>query len=414
MKQNIAIVGAGVSGLTAALHLEFLGYEATIYEASTSVGGRVKSDELEGYILDHGFQVLLSQYPIAQKYLDYNALDLIPFDSGSYIFKDGKQHIIGDPLRDISFLTSTLFASIGNVSDKLKIFKLSKRVKNKSIEAIFASAEITTLQYLKDFGFSEDILNHFFIPFFGGIFLEQKLATSSRMFEFIFKMFSEGTAVIPKNGMQAIPNQLKSQLKNTQIQFSKKISQIQGNTLIFSDDNKQEVDFCIVATEASDLISNMSSNDMDWKGTQTLYFEVDEIPFKKHLIGLVAHNENSLINSICFPKTKTTEAKNELLSVSVVKTHQFSEYELIQKIKEELDNLFSIIPLKFLKTFDIPKALPHLTNIQYSINPSETQLTDTIFMAGDTMLNGSLNAAMLAGELAAQAVHEKITGTVLG
>ena len=281
MKQNIAIVGAGVSGLTAALHLEFLGYEATIYEASTSVGGRVKSDELEGYILDHGFQVLLSQYPIAQKYLDYNALDLIPFDSGSYIFKDGKQHIIGDPLRDISFLTSTLFASIGNVSDKLKIFKLSKRVKNKSIEAIFASAEITTLQYLKDFGFSEDILNHFFIPFFGGIFLEQKLATSSRMFEFIFKMFSEGTAVIPKNGMQAIPNQLKSQLKNTQIQFSKKISQIQGNTLIFSDDNKQEVDFCIVATEASDLISNMSSNDMDWKGTQTLYFEADEIPLKK-------------------------------------------------------------------------------------------------------------------------------------
>ena len=414
MKQNIAIIGAGVSGLTAALHLESLGYKATIYEASSSVGGRVKSDVLEGYILDHGFQVLLSNYPVAQKYLDYSALELIPFDSGSYIFKGQKQHSIGDPLRDISFLTPTLFASIGKFSDKLKIFKLSKLVKNKSIEAIFASAEVTTINYLKDFGFSEAILNDFFIPFFGGIFLEQELVTSSRMFEFVFKMFSEGTAVIPKKGMQAIPDQLKSKLKNTQVQFSKKVSQIQGNSLVFSDGDKQIIDFCIVATEAGDLISNMSSNEIEWKATQTLYFEVSEVPFKKHLIGLVAHNENSLINSICFPKTKSSEAKNELLSVSVVKTHQFSEYELIQKIKEELDRLFSITPLKFLKCFDIPKALPHLNNIQYSISPSETQLTDAIFMAGDTMLNGSLNAAMLAGELAAEAVHEKITGTVLG
>jgi len=139
MKQNIAIVGAGVSGLVAALYLENLGYSPTIYEASKTVGGRVKSDIFDDYILDHGFQVLLSDYPIAKKYLDYESLDLIPFNSGSYIFKEGKQHTIGDPLRDISLMPSTLFASIGSVSDKFKILKLSKELKNKTIDTIFAS-----------------------------------------------------------------------------------------------------------------------------------------------------------------------------------------------------------------------------------------------------------------------------------
>ena len=235
MNKNIAIIGAGVSGLVAALYLENLGYKPTIYEASETVGGRVKSDIFDGYILDHGFQVLLSEYPIAKKYLDYNDLELIPFKSGSYIYKQGKQYIIGDPLRNLSFLGSTFFASIGSVSDKSKIFKLSKKLKNKSIKAIFASVEITTLEYLKDFGFSEVILNDFFIPFFGGIFLEQELATSSRMFEFVFKMFSQGNAVIPKEGMQAIPNQLKSKLKNTNVEFSKRVNQIQGNSIVFED-----------------------------------------------------------------------------------------------------------------------------------------------------------------------------------
>ena len=414
MKENIAIVGAGVSGLVAALYLENLGYSPTIYEASKTVGGRVKTDMQDEYLLDHGFQVLLSEYPVAKKYLNYNDLELVPFESGAYIYKNGKQLTFGDPLRNISFLWNALFGSVGTTLDRWKIFKLSKYLKNKSLEAIFGSAEVSTFQYLKDFGFSEAILNDFFKPFFGGIFLEKELTTSSHMFEFVFKMFSTGNAVVPKKGMQAIPDQLANKLKNTQILFSKKVAQIQGNTLFFEDRSEQTVGFCILATEAAQLIPNMSSTTMEWKGTQTLYFEIESNIFEKHMIGLVAAQEKSIINSICFPKSEIKKNANQLLSVSVVENHWFSEYELLQQVKEDLIKIFSITTLKYLKTYNIPKSLPVLTNIQYSLNPSECQLTDTVFMAGDTMLNGSLNAAMLSGELAAQAVHEKITGNILG
>jgi len=272
--------------------------------------------------------------------------------------------------------------------------------------------EITTLQYLKDFGFSDAIITDFFKPFFTGIFLEPELITSSRMFEFIFKMFAEGEAVVPAQGIQAIPDQLASNLKQTTIEYGKNVSTIVSNEITFTDNSTQTFDFCIVATEASNLIPNLSNTDMEWKSTQTLYFSIKKKnTFNRNMIGLLANQPDALINSICFPYTENKPEK--LLSVSVVKSHDFSEFELIQQVKKELKQYFNIEPLKYLKTYNVAKSLPNLSDVRYEVHSSETQLTESIFLAGDTTLNGSLNAAMLSGELAAKAVHEKITGTIL-
>ncbi len=411
MDKNIAIIGAGVSGLVAALQLEAYGYKPTIFEADKQVGGRVQSDVIEGYTLDKGFQVLLSAYPMAKKYLDYDVLKLQPFVSGSYIFKNRKRYSIGDPLRDISMLWPTLFSAVGSFSDKLKVFKLNRILSKKSIDAIFDDEALSTHQYLKRFGFSNAIINDFFKPFFTGIFLETDLNTSSRMFEFIFKMFGEGNAVIPGQGIQAIPNQLLHKLKHTNVKYQHHVKTLKEHTLILLDDSKFNFDYCIVATEASSLIPNMANSEIQWKSTQTLYFEVDAaMVFPKNIIGLVADVEDALINSISFPFAKNQP--NKLVSVCVVKHHNLTEDTLITKIKEELKQHFSITTLKHLKTYTIKKALPDLANVSYSVYPSETQLTNSIYLAGDTLLNGSLNAAMLSGELAAKAIHEKISGYV--
>ncbi len=412
MNKQIAIIGAGVSGLIAALQLETYGYKPIIFETDNRVGGRVQSDVIDGYILDRGFQVLLNAYPLAKKYLDYEKLNLKAFAPGSYIFGRDKLLTVGDPIRDFSFLWSTLFSKIGSFSDKLKVYRLTKELREKPIEVIFKEKEISTIDYLKNYGFSLRIIDTFFEPFFAGIFLETDLNTSSRMFEFVFKMFSSGEAAIPAKGMQEIPNQLASKLTRTEFYFGKKVKTIYNNEIIFEDDSKFVFEYCVVATEASDIISNLKGSRVSWKSAYNLYFEVaQKDAFKKPIIGLLANCPNALINSVCFPYTENT--KNKLLSVSVVKATPLQEDELVQIVKDELNNFFNIKPLKYLKTYYIKKSLPNLSNIQYKIHPSETQLTESIFLAGDTLLNGSLNAAMFAGELAAQAVHEKITGTIL-
>jgi len=408
-KHNIVIVGAGMSGLTAALQLEKQGYAPTIIEADVREGGKVQSDTIDGYILDRGFQVLLTAYPLVKKYLNLEKLDVETFKLGSYIFKNKNKQCIGDPLRDRTFLYSTLFSSVGTFLDKLKIFKLKKELEKKSIDIIFKTPEVSTLQYLEDFGFSSKIISEFFKPFFTGIFLETNLKTSSRMFEFIFKMLGEENVVIPKNGMQAIPQQLMLNLKRTKIKFNKKVNAVVGNQITLEDGSKYIFDYCIVATEASGIIPNLSSTKIEWKCSQTLYFEVEKTTvFDKQMIGLLANESNAVINSIYFPFTKNT--KHKLLSVTVVKKHKYSEFELIQQVERELNEYFTIKPIRYLKTYEIPKSLPNLEDMRYDVHFSEMQLTGNIFLAGDTMLNGSINAAMLSGELAAKAVHEKITG----
>lgn len=411
MDKKIIVIGAGVSGLVAALQLEANGYKPTIYEADSRAGGRVQSDVVNGYVLDRGFQVLLSAYPLAKKYLDYKTLNLKSFAAGSYIFKDCKRHCIGDPLRDLSLLLPTIASSVGSASDKIKVFQLKRKLNKKSIDAIFDDESITTLKYLQRFGFSTEIINDFFKPFFTGIFLETELRTSSRMFEFIFKMFGEGNATVPKHGIQAIPNQLLKKLKNTTIKYGHSVKRVNENKAILENNTEIVFDYCIVATEASSIILNLSSSVLKWKRTQTLYFEVNPtMVFPKNMIGLLVDTKHTLINSISFPPSDGQN--NALLSVSVVKQHNLDEVALIAQIKDNLKTQFNITILNHLKTYYIDKALPEIDNVAYAVFPSETQLTNSIYLAGDTLLNGSLNAAMLSGELAAKAIHEKISGYI--
>jgi|TARA_B110000967_G_scaffold105232_1_gene107939 protoporphyrinogen oxidase len=407
---KIHIIGAGISGLIAARVLEDSGFNPVIIEATDRAGGRVKTDILNGFQLDHGFQVLLTSYPAAQKYLDFEALDLQLFLPGASIFKGKKQKIIGDPLRDLSLLFPTLLSGIGSLSDKLRILKLNNYLKKKSLSAIFSDPEQSTFSYLKAYGFSTKIISEFFKPFFSGIFLETQLETSSRMFEFIYKMFGEGDASIPKAGIEAIPMQLLQNLKHTTFNYTTKVASIKDGEVVLENGTKLESHFTIVATEASSLISNLRNQATLWKSCDNLYFETDKRVIQDKLIGLIAA-EGTLINNIFYPTSLQTasESSKELLSVTVIDNQNLSKEMLIEEVKKELSEHCGIDSCQFIKQYTIPMALPQLENLKYEMLASETRLTTSVFLAGDTQLNGSLNAAMISGERAALGVVEAIS-----
>ena len=402
---QIHIIGAGVSGLIAAQVLENHGYYPMILETSSKVGGRVKTDNVKGYQLDHGFQVLLEAYPKAKQYLDFQSLELQSFLPGAIIYKKGMLQIIGDPLRNISFLLPTLTSSVGKFMDKIRIFKLNLKIKRKSLDVIFKEPETTTLQYLKKVGFSSTIIEQFFKPFFSGIFLEPDLQTSNRMFKFVYKMFGEGLAVIPKAGIGAIPKQLLDKLTQTQVIYDTSVKKVMDGQIILTDGTQLNSDFTIIAAEAANLVSNLKLQDIEWRSCDNLYFEVAEKVISKALIGLIS-DPDSLINNIFYCNNLATHSKGkkELLSVTVVKEHRLDQKELIEKVTTDLATYCNIKDVEFLKHYHIKKALPKLSNLQNDIEPSETKLTDTIFLAGDQLLNGSLNAAMSSGEKAAMAL----------
>ena len=398
----IHIIGAGISGLTAAKVLEEKGFYPIVLEATGRVGGRVKTDVVNGHQMDHGFQVLLTGYPAAQRYLNYEKLNLQKIAPGAAIFKNKKQKIIGDPLRDLFFLLPTLLSGIGNFQDKIKILQLNAELKKKSLLAIFSTPTEKTSTYLTKFGFSKNMISDFFKPFFSGIFLETKLDTSSRMFEFVYKMFGEGYATIPKSGMEAIPKQLLKQLKKTTFKYNTKVAEVNEGEIVLEDQTKIKSHYTLIATQANRLLPHLNRQSISWKSCVNFYFETDKRTIKKPLIGLIA-KQSSLVNNIFYTTSIATKtrAKKELLSVTVIDTQNLSKETLLKQVKKELKELCGIDAGQLIKQYTIPMALPNLANLTHELDPIDTQVGNTLFVAGDTLLNASLNAAFIAGEMAA-------------
>ena len=410
---RIYIIGAGISGLVAAINLEKKGFRPIILERDTRPGGRVQTDVVEGFQLDRGFQVLLEAYPKAQEYLDYGSLQLQPLSSGAVLFHEGKGHSFGDPLREPGYWFPTLTSPAGSLGDKLKIFQLKRRLKNIELESIFDQPEQTTGDYLKTVGFSDQMIQSFFRPFFSGIFLEPDLQTSSRMFEYVYKLFGQGRAMIPKAGIGAIAQQLVGQLKQTDIRYGCEVAKISSGFIHLNDGESLEADFIVVATNPAPLLDNFVST-LAWKSCDNLYFRTPNRTISKPVIGLSAQPE-TLVNNLFYASSVDMEHRGsgELLSVTVVKSHELGQSDLIASVNQELKKVFGIEETRFLKHYRIAKALPQLQDLKYTRESRESLLTDHIAIAGDHQLNGSLNAAMISGENAANAAEKALKNELL-
>ncbi|MEM9981716.1 MAG: FAD-dependent oxidoreductase, partial [Bacteroidota bacterium] len=163
-----------------------------------------------------------------------------------------------------------------------------------------------------------------------------------------------------------------------------------------------ESDYTLIATAPHKLLTKASSKPITWKRCDTLYFEVAQRNIQQPIIGLVT-DEQALINNIFYHTSLAMAIKGEkeLLSVTVVKPHMLSVTDLIRKVEEELIHYCDIKGSRFIKHYAIEQALPQLNGLQNTLVPAATQQTKTIFLAGDYLLNASLNAAMITGECAA-------------
>ena len=410
-EKTIHVIGAGVSGLAAAITLNRAGYKPTVLESSDQVGGRLKTDHVDGQIFDHGFQVLLESYPAVDEFLSLQQLEVTRFSPGSYIFNEGKKSKLGDASRDRSFLMPTVLSGVGSLKDKWKVFSLSRKLKQKSLQDIFAAPETTTQKYLEDYGFSTKIIEQFFRPFYTGIFLESELSTSSRMFEFIFKMFAVGAATLPKGGIQSVAQQMAEGLSDDQLRLNTPVQEVVGNTITLQDGSTLQSDFTIIAAAAGNIVPNLPKDDIKWKKTTNVYFKTDHDRFGEPIIGLVA-NKKSLINNFHFLHD-VYSGHEKALSVTVVVDHGLDDDQLASRLREELKKEAGIKVGETLRVYHVNKALPDLESVNYCMPATETQLTENVFLAGDILSNGSLNAAILNGKAAAQAVISRIEDGVL-
>lgn len=410
---EVLIIGGGLAGLSAAqvFHKKNISYQ--LLEADTRVGGRIKTDLVDGYRLDRGFQVLLTAYPETKKYLDYEALNLKSFYPGAVILQEKGKTEIGDPLRKPSSLLKTVFANVGNIQDKVNILRLRLQLGQASLEEIFGREEISTLEALKAYGFSNQMIEQFFKPFMGGIFLESDLTTSRRMFDFVFKMFSSGDTSVPALGMEEIPKQMLQKLNPQNIHLEKEVQFIEKGRVICKGGAEYQAKRILIATEATGLVQQYApKTKTDAHAVTCVYFYADKAPLSKPILILDARPE-SLVNNVAVMSQVSPDYAPKgkvLISVSINGLPKHSTEELSALIKQTLFPSLgdSVLGWRPLKSYPIRYALPNQTQVNGKIEAEKIKLREDLYQTGDFLLNGSINAAMQAGRESAEIIASSL------
>ncbi len=397
----IVIIGAGVSGLTCAKYLKDKGIEAVILEASDAVGGRVRTDTVDGFKLDRGFQVFLTSYPEAEKLLNYKELRLKNLPSGARIRSGNNFLLMPNPLKDIWTAPQALFSAVGNLFDKMKILQLNLETRN-TVEPGNSNSEESTISFLEKYGYSEKMIAQFFVPFFSGVFLEKELNTNSNYFKFLFSLFSKGEVTIPENGMQAIPEQIASHLAPEQIRLNTKVRKIDGQTVYLENGETIEADKIVLAVDektAAKLLGEESK--VEFNGTTCFYFESDsQLQMGDEPYLIINSNRDEFINHILVISDLVPNyapVGKSLISVSMVGNNDVSK----EKVKAELGKWFGEeIIWRHLKTYRIPKSLPQF--FQDSATEINLKINENLYRCGDYLAYPSLNAAMKTGRQVAE------------
>ena len=293
---DVVVVGAGLAGLAAARTIQRAGKSVVVLEASDAVGGRVRTDEVDGFLLDRGFQVMLTAYPELRRQVNLDELDLRAFDPGALVWRNGKGHVVSDPFRAPATIATSALAPIGTLGDKVRVAALRLRARRIRHDELLRGNDISTIVALRGFGFSTKIIDRFFRPLFGGIQLDPSLATSRRMFDIIFRSLADGESVVPSRGMQRLPEHLAAALTPGTVRLNTRVTALDGTTVTTSTGERFSARAVVIATEspaASDLLGLPARES---RVVGNVYFAADVAPTKEKLVILDGTGKGPVLN----------------------------------------------------------------------------------------------------------------------
>jgi phytoene dehydrogenase-like protein len=258
--RHIAVIGAGLAGLAAARVLEEAGHAVTAFEASDRVGGRVASDRIAtpaGTVtVDRGFQVYLSAYAEAKRFLDLPRLDLRAFMPGALVWDGMRAATVAHPLREPLAAVAGVVRGIVPVRDALRMIPFARAALRGPAEGAGAACGETALARLEAAGISRATIDRFFRSFFGGVFFDRSLATDASRLDFLLRMFAEGFACVPARGMGAIAEEMARPVRG-EVRLGARVERVAeragGVAVHLASGERIDADAAIVAVGADDL-----------------------------------------------------------------------------------------------------------------------------------------------------------------
>ena len=409
LERPVVVVGAGVAGLCCAIHLQERGLPVLVVEGDSQVGGRARTDFVDGFLLDRGFQVLLTAYPEAQDMLDLGSLGLGKFAPGAMIRSDAGFARFVDPLRRPSEALNTLMSGVATPLDALRIARMRRRLGRGDPLRLLDGHSRSALDALRAEGFSQRLIERFFRPFFGGVLLDPELASSSRALEFLFRMFADGDAALPAHGMGAIPHQLASRLAPGVLRTGRWVRRLDGSGVILDCDTRIEAAAIVLATDpraAEKLAPGLPVPESN--PSYCLHFDAPRAPGLRDFLALDGEGTGP-VNHVCVPSNiapRYSPIGRDLVSASVLGPIALDDEALEHAARDQLQDWFGdgVRQWRLLRIDRIEDALPAQPPGAFEPGLQRARLSDRLFVCGDHRDLASIQGAMASGRRAAYEV----------
>ena len=411
---DVVIVGAGLAGLACAQDLTKAGVHCQVLEASDGLGGRVRTDQVDGYQLDRGFQVVLTAYPQMQQRFDLDALELCRFEPGALVRVNGGFHRVGDPLRRPLQLPQTAVAPIGSLVDKARLALLILDVRRHSVHELLRRPDMSTAERLANAGFSSRIIESFWQPLFAGIQLDPLLEVSSRRFDVILRMLAVGATAVPRLGMGALAEQLGSTLPDETVWLGARVSQVDDTGVVLDTGERVDARVVVVATEGPSAHRLLGERvpDPGSRAVACCWFAASGAPLAGRTLILDGERSGPAKNVAVMSEVSPSYAPpGRALIAAAIPGDEALDPRITVRVREQLARWFgsATTDWEHLRTDVIPHGQPAQAP---PFGPKQrVALGGGLFVCGDHRDTASTQGAMYSGERAAAGVLRHLHGS---